>query len=121
MTTMTKQVIQLLTDKPMTAIELRTALGGESFKGAIHCILNTLKKRDALIVVGKRVDEGARRANLVYRVNTEVNPLKNTDHNKSRHRADLLKAKNVTQYKEMLLRKNYMFMLYAKELKLEYK
>jgi hypothetical protein len=123
MPTKTQQVITLLTTNSMTARELRDAIGGQHTKESVHCILNTLKKRDALEVVGKRneIDEcNRRRPNSVYKLRPMSEPLKTRDNRKSRAKADLTKARNIEHYKELLMRKNYLFMLYSKELGLKY-
>ena len=107
----------------MTARELRDAIGGQHTKESVHCILNTLKKRDALEVVGKRneIDEcNRRRPNSVYKLKPMSEPLKIQDNRKSRAKADLTKARNIEHYKELLMRKNYLFMMYSKELGLKY-
>ena len=44
MTTITQQVVNLLTNQAMTARELRDALGGQHTKESVHCILNTLSR-----------------------------------------------------------------------------
>jgi len=123
MPTKTQQVVTLLTDNAMTARELRDALGGQDKKWVVHCILNTLKKRDALEIVGKRneIDEcNRRRPNSVYKLKPMSEPLKTRDTIRSRAKTDLIKARNVEHYKELLMRKNYLFLMYSKELGLKY-
>lgn len=123
MTTKTQQIVNLLTTNKMTARELRDAIGGQHTKESVHCILNTLKKRDALLIVGKRteIDEcNRRRPNSIYMLKPMSEPLKTRDTIKSRAKCDLNKARNIDHYKELLMRRNYMFMLYAKELGLKY-
>jgi hypothetical protein len=123
MTTKTQQIVTLLTDNAMTARELRDALGGQDKKWVVHCILNTLKKRQALDTVGKKmeIDEcNRRRPNSIYKLKPMSEPLKTRDTIKSRAKTDLIKARNVEHYKELLMRKNYLFMLYSKELGLKY-
>jgi hypothetical protein len=107
----------------MTARELRDAMGGQHTKEAVHCILNTLKKRDALEVIGKRteVDEcNRRRPNSIYKLKPMSEPLKTRDYTKSKAKADLNKARNIEHFKELLMNKNYLFIMYSKELGLKY-
>ena len=123
MTTITQQVVNLLTNQAMTARELRDALGGQHTKESVHCILNTLKKREALDIVGKRTEiDGCnrRRPNSIYKLKPMSEPLKTRDPRKSRSRADLTKFSNNEAWRIKLLRKNYLFMLYANELGLKY-
>lgn len=123
MSTITQQVVNLLTNQAMTARELRDALGGQHTKESVHCILNTLKKREALDIVGKRTEiDGCnrRRPNSIYKLKPMSEPLKTRDPRKARTRADLTKFKNDDSWRIKLLRKNYLFMLYAKELGLKY-
>jgi hypothetical protein len=123
MPTKTQQVVTLLTDNAMTARELRDALGGQNKKWVVHCILNTLKKRDALEVVGKRseTDEyNRRRPNSIYKLKPMSEPIKTRENRKSRAKTDLTKARNIDHFKELLMRKNYLFMMYSKEMGLKY-
>lgn len=123
MVTKTQQIVTLLTDNAMTARELGRAIGGTNSKGVIHSIITTLKKRDALLVVGKRteVDEcNRRRPNSIYKLKPMSEPLKTRDSLTARAKSDLNKARNIEHYKELLMRKNYLFMMYSKELGLKY-
>jgi hypothetical protein len=123
MVTKTQQIVTLLTNNAMTARQLRDALGGQDKKWVVHCILNTLKKRDALELVGKRneIDEyNRRRPNSIYKLKTMSEPLKTRENRKSRAKTDLTKFKNDDNWRANLLRKNYLFMMYSKELGLKY-
>lgn len=123
MTTKVQQIVTLLTTRCMTARELRDAMGGQHTREAVHCILNTLKKRDALEVVGKRteIDEyNRRRPNSVYKLKPMSEPLKTRENRKARAKSDLTKARNIEHYKELLMRKNYLFLMYSKEMGLKY-
>jgi hypothetical protein len=123
MTTKTQQIVTLLTTNSMTARELRDAIGGQHTKDSIHCILNTLKRRDALEIVGKRneTDEcNRRRPNSIYKLKPMSEPLKTRDYTKSKAKADLTKARNIEHFKELLMRKNYLFMMYSREMGLKY-
>jgi hypothetical protein len=121
--TKVQQIVTLLTTRCMTARELRDAMGGQHTKEAVHCILNTLKKRNALEVVGKRseTDEcNRRRPNSVYKLKPMSEPLKTRENRKSRAKTDLTKFSNSDHWRANLLRKNYLFMMYSKEMGLKY-
>jgi hypothetical protein len=120
--TITKQVIELLSNHNMTARQLQKELGYEDKRDYVHCVLNTLKKRNALVVVGKSYEVNKCNHTMevsIYRYQEPVKPMKLKEHKRSRYRADLSRAiNNKERFKEMLLKKNYLFMLYAKELNL---
>lgn len=120
----TTEIIDILTSKPLSARQLQEQLDNTYEMESIHCVLNTLKKRKALIVVGKRTEISSnnnRRPSSVYQFVAPIKPLKLKESSRSRYRADLSKAlKNKDRYKEMLLKKNYLFMMYSKELGLNY-
>lgn len=120
----TTEIIDILTIKPLSARQLQEELDNTYEMESIHCVLNTLKKRKALIVVGKRTEISSnnnKRPSSVYQFVAPIKPLKLKESSRSRYRADLSKAlKNKDRYKEMLLKKNYLFMMYSKELGLNY-
>lgn len=120
----TTEIIELLTIKPLSARQIQEQLDNTYEMESIHCVLNTLKKRDALVVVGKRTEISSnnnRRPSSVYSFVAPIEPLKLREPTRSRYRADLSRAiKLKDRYKELLLKKNYLFMLYAKELGLKY-
>lgn len=122
--TITKQVIELLSSRNMTARQLQKELGYEDKRDSVHCVLNTLKKRKALIVVGKSYEVNKCNNTMqvsIYRYQEPIKPMKLKEHKRSRYRADLSRAiKNKERFKEILMKKNYLFMLYAKELGLKY-
>ena len=120
----TTEIIDILTSKYLSARQLYDELNQAYEMESIHCVLNTLKKRNALVVVGKRTEisvNNNKRPSSVYQFVAPIKPLKLKESSRSRYRADLSKAlKNKDRYKEMLLRKNYLFMMYSKELGLQY-
>lgn len=122
--TITKQIIELLSNHNMTARQLQKELGYEDKRDSVHCVLNTLKKRKSLIVVGKSYEVNKCNHTMevsIYRYQEPIKPMKLRETNRSRYRADLSKCiKNRERFKEILMKKNYLFMLYAKELGLKY-
>lgn len=120
----TTEIIDILTIKPLSARQLQEELDNTYEMESIHCVLNTLKKRKALMVVGKRTEISSnnnKRPSSVYQFVAPIKPLKLKESSRSRYKADLSKAlKNKDRYKEMLLKKNYLFMMYSKELGLNY-
>lgn len=122
--TITKQVIELLSNRNMTARQLQAELGYEDKRDSVHCVLNTLKKRKALAVVGKAYEVNKCNHTMcvsIYSYVEPIKPMKLKETKRSRYRADLSKAiNNKERFKEILMKKNYLFMLYAKELGLKY-
>lgn len=120
----TTEIIELLTIKQLSARQIQEQLDNAYEMDSIHCVLNTLKKRDALVVVGKRTEISSnnnKRPSSVYQFVAPIKPMNLKETKRSRYRADLSKTlKNKDRYKEMLLKKNYIFMMYAKELGLKY-
>lgn len=120
----TANIIELLSSKHMTARQLHQALDCKYEMESIHCVLNTLKKRDCLIVVGKLTELSAtnrKRPSSIYSYKPPIKEVRVYEPKRSRYRADLSKAiKHKDRYKELLLKKNYLFMMYAKELGLKY-
>lgn len=120
----TARIIDLLSTKHMTARQLYAALDSSYGMESIHCVLNTLKKRDCLTVVGKLTEISAtnrKRPSSIYSYKPPIKEIRVYEPKRSRYRADLSRAiKHKDRYKELLLKKNYLFMLYAKELGLKY-
>lgn len=122
MTTMTQTVLNLLKTSPMTAKQLASRVGITGNLDPIHNALTNLKNRKAILAVGKAVEpqiNNQARMVDIYSFNPDCGKLKFKEPTKKRYyKVDLSKAKTPQRYKELLLRKNNLFMLYAKELKL---
>jgi hypothetical protein len=122
--TITKQIIEILSNRNMTARQLQAELGYENKRESVHYVINALKKRKALEVVGKAYEVNKCNHAMcvsIYSYVAPIKPLKLKETKRSRYRADLSRAiNNKERFKEMLLKKNYLFMLYAKELGLKY-
>lgn len=122
--TITTEIIDILTLKPLSARQIQEQLDNAYEMKSIHYVLNALKKRKALIVVGKRTEVSSnnnKRPSSVYSFVAPIKPLKLREPARSRYRADLSRViKHKDRYKELLLKKNYLFMLYANELGLNY-
>lgn len=120
--TITIKLMELLKTKPMTATQLAEALGLSDNAHSVHNVINTLKRRKGLIIVGRRTELTAsnkRRPCSIYALSDTAEKLKLRDPKKSRYKADLSKAiKNHDRYRQALMRHNPQFMMYAKELKL---
>ena len=120
--TLTIKVINLLKTKPMTSVQLAEALCLKDNAHSVHNVINTLKKRKALLIVGKRTEytsQGKKRPSSIYKLSETAETLKLRDPKKSRYKADLSKAiKNHDRYRMTLMRQNNLFMLYSKELNL---
>ena len=114
--------MELLKTKPMTATQLAEALGLSDNAHSVHNVINTLKRRNGLIVVGRRTEltsSNKRRPCSIYALSDTAEKLKLRDPKKSRYKADLSKTiKNHDRYRQALMRHNPQFMMYARELKL---
>lgn len=121
--TITIKLMELLKTKPMTATQLAEALGLSDNAHSVHNVINTLKRRNGLIVVGRRTEltsSNKRRPCSIYALSDTAEKLKLRDPKKSRYKADLSKAiKNHDRYRMALMRHNPQFMLYARELNLD--
>ena len=122
MTTMTSKVAEALKTKPMTAKQLGAYLGITGKLDPIHNAINCLKARNAIKSAGKAIEMQSNnlpRMVEIYTFDETAKPLKFKEPLKKRyHRADLNKAKTPQRYRELLMKKNNLFMLYANELKL---
>lgn len=122
MTTMTNRVADALKTKPMTAKQLGSYLGINGNLNQIHNAINCLKARNAIKSAGKAIElqvNNNQRLVEIYTFDESGKPLKFKEPLKKRYyKVDLNKAKTPQRYKEMLMKKNNLFMLYAKELKL---
>lgn len=122
MTTMTKRLTDALKTKPMTAKQLGAYLGITGKLDPIHNAINCLKARNAIKSAGKAIEmqvNNHQRMVDIYTLDESGKPLKFKEPLKKRYyRVDLSKAKTPERYKELLMKKNNLFMLYAKELKL---
>lgn len=120
--TITIKLMELLKTKPMTATQLAEALGLSDNAHSVHNVINTLKRRNGLIVVGRRTEltsSNKRRPCSIYALSDTAEKLKLRDPKKSRYKADLSKTiKNHDRYRQALMRHNPQFMMYARELKL---
>ena len=120
--TLTIKVINLLKTKPMTAVQLAEALCLMDNAHSVHNVINTLKRRNALLIVGKKTEytsQGKKRPSSIYKLSETAETLKLRDIKSTRYKADLSKAiKNKERYKLMLMRNNDLFMMYSKELNL---
>lgn len=120
--TITIKLMELLKTKPMTATQLAEALGLSDNAHSVHNVINTLKRRNGLIVVGRRTEltsSNKRRPCSIYALSDTAEKLKLRDPKKSRYKADLSRAiKNHNRYRQALMRHNPQFMMYARELKL---
>ena len=119
--TMTKRITEALKTKPMTAKQLGQYLGVSKLD-QVHNAISCLKARNALKSAGKAIElqvNNHQRMVDIYTLDESGKPLKFKEPLKKRyHRVDLSKAKTPQRYKELLMKKNNLFMLYAKELKL---
>ena len=119
---MTKTVLELLKTAPMTAKQVASSLGITGNLDPIHNALTNLKSRKAILSVGKSVEvqsNNCHRMVDIYSFNPDSGKLTFKEPTKKRYyRVDLSKAKTPQRYKELLMKKNNLFMLYAKELKL---
>lgn len=121
--TITIKLMELLKTKPMTATQLADALGLSDNAHSVHNVINTLKRRNGLIVVGRRTEltsSNKRRPCSIYALSPNADKLKIRNPKQSRYKADLSRAiKNHDRYRQALMRHNPQFMLYSKELKLD--
>lgn len=122
MKTITQQVIEILHKERMTVNQLMTRLNLEDNK-PIHVVINTLKRRGLIDTVGKSKEltsHNERRPCAIYKLkeDVEIKTKSRGGANGSRYRADLSKIKNLDRYRQVLMKRNNLFMLYAKELKL---
>ena len=119
--TMTKRITDALKTKPMTAKQLIQCLN-VSKADQVHNALGNLKIRQAIKSVGKAIEiqsNNYQRMVDIYALDETSKPLKFKEPIKKRyHKVDLSKAKTPERYKQLLMKKNNLFMLYAKELKL---
>jgi hypothetical protein len=122
MTTITKEVIALLKHRNMTGRQLVLELGVEDEPNLVHCVLTHLKKRKAVIAVGRTVEytsTGKSRLVSLYAYSEPSKPYKPRAQGKGKkryYRVDLDKASNKDRYLTMLMKRNPQFLLYAKEL-----
>jgi hypothetical protein len=122
MSTITKEVISLLKERHMTGKQLVLELGVEDCPNLVHCVLTHLKKRQAVICIGKTVEHtvtGKSRLVSLYSYIEPSKPYKPREQGKGKkryYRVDLNKASNKDRYLTMLLKKNPQFLLYSKEL-----
>ena len=122
MSTITKEVIALLKQRNMTGRQLVIELGVEDEPNLVHCVLTHLKKRKAVIAVGKAVEKtitGKSRLVSLYGFVEPLKPYKPRAQGKGKkryYRVDLDKASNKDRYLTMLMKRNPQFLLYAKEL-----
>ena len=122
MTTITKEVIALLKDRNMTGRQLVLELGVEDEPNLVHCVLTHLKKRKAVIAVGKAVEKTITGKSRLVSLYGFVEPLKpytprkQGKGKKRYYRVDLDKASNKDRYLSLLLKKNPQFLLYTNEL-----
>lgn len=122
MSTITKEVIALLKERHMTGKQLVLELGVEDSPNLVHCVLTALKKRKAVIAVGKAVERtvhGKSRLVSLYAYSEPPKAYKPRAAGKSKrryYRVDLNKATNKDRYLTMLLKKNPQFLMYSKEL-----
>ena len=122
MKTITQQIIEILQKERMTVNQLMTRLGMEDNK-PVHVVINTLKRRGLIDTVGKSTEitsHNERRPCSIYKLreDVEIKTKSRGGANGSRYRADLSKAKNPDRFRQLLMKRNNLFMLYAKELKL---
>ena len=122
MSTITKEVIALLKQRNMTGRQLVNELGVEDEHNLVHCVLTHLKKRKAVVAVGKAVEKtitGKSRLVSLYGFVEPLKPYKPREQGKGKkryYRVDLDKASNKDRYLTMLMKRNPQFLLYAKEL-----
>jgi hypothetical protein len=115
------EVIALLKNKPMTGKQLIVELGVEDEPNLVHCVLTALKKRKAVICVGKAVEvtiTGRSRLVSLYHYIEPEKPYKPRKQGKKKryYRVDLDKAPTKDRYLTLLLKKNPQFLLYSNEL-----
>ena len=122
MSTITKEVIAILKQRNMTGRQLVIELGVEDEPNLVHCVLTHLKKRKAVISVGKAVEKtitGKSRLVSLYGFVEPLKPYKPRKQGKGKkryYRVDLDKASNKDRYLTMLMKRNPQFLLYANEL-----
>ena len=122
MTSVTMEVIALLKHRNMTGKDIIIELGVEDEPNLVHCVLTHLKKRKAVIAVGKTVEKtitGKSRLVSLYGFVEPLKPYKPRKQGKGKkryYRVDLDKASNKDRYLTMLMKRNPQFLLYAKEL-----
>jgi len=122
MTTITKEVIAILKERHMTGKQLVIELGVEEEPNLVHCVLTHLKKRKAVICVGKAVEvtvTGKSRLVSLYSYQEPLKPYKPRAQGKGKkryYRVDLNTANNKDRCLTMLLKKNPQFLLYTNEL-----
>lgn len=121
MTTITIEVIKLLSDRHMTAKELILELGLEDCPDTLHGVITTLKKRKAVIQVGiatEKTTTGKPRLVSIYSYVEPPKPYKPRINCKKKryYRVDLDKATTKDRYLTLLLKKNPQFLLYTNEL-----
>lgn len=122
MSTITKEVIAMLKERHMTGKQLVLELGVEDSPNLVHCVLTHLKKRKAVIAVGKAVEytvTGKSRLVSLYAYQDPIKPYKPRSQGKGKkryYRVDLDKASNKDRYLTLLMKRNPQFLLYAKEL-----
>jgi len=121
MTSVTMEVIALLKHRNMTGKDIIIELGVEDEPNLVHCVLTALKKRKAVICVGKSIEKtvtGKSRFVSLYSYQEPPKPYtpRNQGKKKRYYRVDLDKASNKDRYLSLLLKKNPQFLLYANEL-----
>ena len=121
MTTITKEVIALLKHRNMTGRQLVIELGVEDEPNLVHCVLTHLKKRKAVVCVGKSVEvtvTGKSRLVSLYSYQEPPKPYTPRKQGKKKryYRVDLDKVSNKDRYLSLLLKKNPQFLLYTNEL-----
>lgn len=121
--TITHKIVSLLETNAYTVGQLYEALNQEHTKPSIHCVMNTLKRRNAVLIVGRKTElssDGRKFPSCIYKLKKLDKPLTIRNPKQSRYKADLSRAiKNHDRYRMALMRHNPQFMMYAKELKLD--
>lgn len=121
MSSVTQEVISILKHRNMTGKELIIELGVEDEPNLVHCVLTYLKKKKAVIEVGKSIEKtvtGKSRLVSLYSYQEPPQPYKPRKQGKKKryYRVDLDKASNKDRYLTLLLKKNPQFLLYTNEL-----